>query len=105
MKYAEMKRRFNVARTTFAIIENNGNDEIQISSLVFPANLCKYFLSGNEFHIASVDLGNPLLGFCGPQTVNLCMGGQVETCKEFLDQTDPRIRWQRKRIVKKPYQQ
>jgi hypothetical protein len=75
-------------------------DEIGISSLVLPANLREYFVSRNEFHVASVDLGNPSLDFLGPQTVNLGMSGQVETGEEFLDQTHPRIRWQRKRLVK-----
>jgi len=32
--------------------------------------------------------------------VKLGMSGQVETGEEFLDQTHPRIRWQRKRLVK-----
>jgi hypothetical protein len=63
-------------------------------------NLREYFVSRNEFHVASVSLGKPSLGFLGPQTVNLGMSGQVETGEEFLDQTHPRIRWQRKRLVK-----
>jgi len=46
-------------------------DEKVFSSLKLSANLREYFVSRNEFHIAPVDLGQPSLGFLGPQTVYL----------------------------------